>query len=243
MAARELSRFVSEESSMIRLFTRPRRRPAPATITRKVLLNLLSLESRDCPDGGGSFSGMSSMSLDGGGPTIDLAVNYNAQKSVTLHGSVTDPVNNVGLTVTFSGSAVGATATDSTGHYTLTLNADSLGAVTARVTDSSSMTATAAVTLTSNVPSIGGLGYSTNGPGVYYLTGTVTDESAPGLTVKIVSGSDFTGWVNDGATVATNNTFQFRETAGANDPSSGWVYFQVTDWWGQTSATAAMRIN
>ena len=83
------------------------------------------------------------MGMDGGAPTIDLAVNYNAQKSVTLHGAVTDGTSDVGLTVKFTGSAVGSTTTDSSGNYTLTINADSLGAVTASVTDAISLSATA----------------------------------------------------------------------------------------------------
>jgi hypothetical protein len=228
---------------MIRLFTRPTRtvrRPLVPSIARKVFLNLTPLEARDCPDGGGSFNGFS----QDGGPAITLAVTYNAQKSVTLAGAVTDSTaSNAGLTVTFSGSAVGSTTTGTGGAYTLTLNADSLGAVTARVTDANNQTGNASVTLTSNVPSIGGLGYATVSAGVYALSGVVTDESAPGLTVKIASGSDFTGWMNDTATVATNSTFQFSETAGTGDPTSGWVYFQVTDWWGQTSQTASLHIN
>ena len=81
-------------------------------------------------------------------PTVTLSVQMNGQNSVTLSGDVTAD-NPAGLKVTFTGVVSVSTVTDSSGHFSVTLNASRLGEVQATTTDDlgqSSDTATATLT-------------------------------------------------------------------------------------------------
>jgi hypothetical protein len=192
-------------------------RKMPARAPRSVRLGLERLETRDCP----SF--------------ISLSVMYGTQKNITLWGDVTGTPNPGGLTVQFTGNAVGTATTDSNGHYSASLVALALGNVYASTTDGASNTAV--VTLMVPQPKIINFGGS-QGPGnVWTFSGTVSAAGgSPGLTVYF--GGDPVDMQNKTTTVNQDGTFTLIVQMNGQQNDNGSVSAQTVDWWNQQSNMA-----
>jgi hypothetical protein len=149
---------------------------------------------------------------------------------VTLSGQVTDDQPS-GLTVTFSGAVTGTTVTDANGNYSVRLQASSLGAVLATVTDSwGNVSNPASVTLTCAPPSITDISAACGPDNVWTFQGTVVAASPDNMTVTF---NGLPSVANQTATVQANGTFVYIVQMQPND--DGTVTVQTTDWWGQTS--------
>jgi hypothetical protein len=200
---------------MFNLFGRSTRKLL-ARAPRSVRLSLERLETRDCPS------------------VITLGVTYGTQRNITLSGNVTGTPNPGGLTVQFTGQAVGTATTDANGHYSASLVALGLGNVNASTTDGQSNTAI--VTLTDTRPVISGFG-GAEGPGdVWVFSGTVTagNGGAYGLTVNL--GGQPVDVQNKSVTVTSDGSFALAIQLNGKQNDNGIVTAQTTDWWGLTSS-------
>lgn len=232
------------------LTRRPARRSTPA---RTIRPRLECLEARDCPAGGlqpndqlwwllnTSVPSQNAPTNDSG-PAISLSISYNQKKSVTLTGHVTDPVSSpAGLTVQFSGKVVGTAVTDANGNFSLTADASALGAINAVVTDAlGNVSDTATVNVTSNAPKISNFGCVEGYLHIFTFTGTVTDESAPGLTVNF--GGSPVSLQGKSVAVKADGTFEFTVQLNGTTSDNGTATAQTTDWWGLTSNLATCNV-
>jgi hypothetical protein len=190
-----------------------RRKRTPAVAgPRRARLVLEALESRYCP----------------AAPQLSLAATVLSGHQVQLTGQVMDD-DPGGVQITVGGVMMGTIIPASSGDYSYTACAASLGTVTAVARDSTGLTSdTAQVTLTSAVPVIQGL-TATQGAGQsVWLSGTVQNETLAGLPVA------FSGSAGGTATTASDGSFYVQVQAG----SLGTIQATVTDPWGQTSAPA-----
>jgi hypothetical protein len=152
---------------------------------------------------------------------------------VTVSGTVNDDAPG-GRTVSLGGVASGSAQTSSNGYFSVSVQASSLGTVTATTTDVWGQTSpTAQATLTSPAPTIQNLSVqeTTNGKMVS-ITGKVVDASPAGRTVTL-------GGVVNGQTT-TNSSGNFSVTLEAS--ALGQVTAQTTDVWGQSSSVAQVQL-
>jgi hypothetical protein len=178
----------------------------------------------------GLGSGIVEADLTSMPPTVSLSLQYGEQRWVTLSGTVSDEVPG-GLTVTFTGVVNSSITTNSDGSFALTVQASALGDVNASTADQWGLTSnTATVTVTSNAPEIVGFGGRETPTGVVF-TGTVIDESAPGLVVTF-------GGLLAGYSATVDSTGGFLLVVDLDWNAYGSASAQVTDWWGLTSEIA-----
>jgi hypothetical protein len=174
-------------------------------------------------------------------PVVTLAVTMNGGRSVTLSGVVTAN-NPAGMTVSFTGTGVtSATAvTDSTGHYSLTLTAASLGDVHAATVDSLGQTSnTAIATIACPAPVISNLTY-VRSAGYVTLTGTVTHPDAVGMVVTI-EGTLLGLQSNPTAVVRPDGTFSLTIASATGE--QGWAWACCMDCWSQASNEASKYVS
>lgn len=163
-------------------------------------------------------------------PSLTLSVSYGSGRMVTLSGQVTDD-DPGGLTVTFTGKVVGSVVTNSTGAFNATFEASGLGDVLATVINRHGLTSSAAsVTLTSSTPSIANFLATEGANNQWTFTGTVTDESAAGLSI-IFGG--LASLIGQSTTVQQNGTFSL--TIQLQVGEQGQASVKTTDWWGLES--------
>lgn len=163
-------------------------------------------------------------------PGITLAIGYGQQTTVYLSGRVTAE-NPGGLTVNFTGKVVATTTTNSDGTFALSAQASGLGTIQVTTTDAwGQVSNTAQVTVTSKAPVISNFTAVQGTNGYWTFSGTVTDESAAGLTVT------FTGLpAVQGQTTKVNADGTFSLIVQIPSNQNGWVSAQTTDWWGLQS--------
>jgi len=171
-------------------------------------------------------------------PTISLDVSYLGQKTVTLFGQVSDYAPG-GLTVTFTGEVNTTTVTDENGNFSITLDADGLGNVQASVSDVGALSGTATVTLTSDLPVIFNFAATQVLGNCWTFSGTVADETAPGLIVSL-GGLTTLSSNNVSATVDENGNFTVTVELASGE--CGTATAVVTDWWGLKSDEASYSI-
>jgi hypothetical protein len=171
-------------------------------------------------------------------PTLTLSLAYGAQRAVTLSGQVTAPAPG-GLTVTFTGAAAGTTTTHADGSYSLTVTASQLGNVQAVVQDPwGQNSAPAQVTVANNAPTVTNFQAIHQSLNVWTFQGQVTDESAPGLSVRFGGLPSLAGQM---VTVGSDGWFYLTITLQAGE--AGTASAQTTDWWGLNSNTALADVS
>jgi hypothetical protein len=168
-------------------------------------------------------------------PTLSLNIAAVSQNTVTLTGHLTD-IDAAGRVVTFGGVVAGFATTDSTGNFTFTASAGSLGTIWATASDLWGNTSnTASVTLSSNAPVIEDFQAVRNSDNLWTFTGKVVDQDAAGLTVS------FGGILTGQATTDANGNFTF--TCSVNEMDLGLTASAITtDWWGLQSNLATCTV-
>lgn len=164
------------------------------------------------------------------GPTLTLSCNQQGGHQVRVTGTLGGPTPG-GVTISFSGVIGGSTTTTSSGYFSYTATASALGTITASATVGGAST-TAQTTLTNVAPVISGFMSGSTG-NTWTFQGSVTDEWAMGLTVRVTvpgSASPLQAVVgsDDCFSVSTILTGTAYGTATA----------QTTDWWGASSNVA-----
>ncbi len=159
-------------------------------------------------------------------PTITLNRSYGANGSVILWGHVTDE-DAAGHTVTFTGAVLGTATTNNNGDFSLTTIYWSLGDVSASTTDCWGQTSnTATATLANAAPVITSFQAIHTSLNIWTFQGSVTDEYAPGLTVR------FDGNLPSlrGQTTTVGADGRFYLTIRLQDNEDGTARAQTTDW-------------
>jgi hypothetical protein len=158
-------------------------------------------------------------------PSLTLNLAYGPNRTVTLSGKVTDAQPN-GLVVTFAGVVTGSATADANGNFSVTLTPSALGQITATTTDVWGLnSAAASVTVVNSAPTI--TLTATQLGNIWTFSGHVSDEYAPGLTVKFGGPSDISGRT---VTVGSDGNFSLTIMLSAKD--TGFVTATVIDWWG-----------
>ena len=168
-------------------------------------------------------------------PVLTLSIQMNGLKSVTLSGMVT-ATNPEGLTVTFSGAVTGTTTTECDGSFTLTIDADYLGTVTAVTSDQDgTLSNVATVQVICPPPTISGFCYTMD-DNIFTLRGTVQHPDAIGMLVTIQGAA---GALQTPQTVTVNSDGTFELSICLTNPlEEGFIVAYCTDCWGQQSNLA-----
>jgi hypothetical protein len=219
------------------LFLRPRK-PQPRSTPRHTARPWLEqLERRDVPSGpGGGFPTTVGGQGSSTGAHLTLTVTMDGLKSVTLSGNVTNTFFPSSQEVDFTGAATGTTYTDASGHYSLTLNANNLGVVSAVATDLfGGQSDTASATIACAGPIISAFGASNQGGNVLFAGLVAHFDVATGMVVTITGALSGLGSNGITATTAADGSFGNSIVLGSGEQAS--VTATVIDCWGQ-SATA-----
>ena len=192
----------------------------------------------DNPDG--SDTGTTSLAPGEGNqaPYVSLKVTYNTRRIVTLSGRVVDetPGN---LAITFGGKVSGSATTDANGNFSQILTATGLGAVTAVTRDAQGVDSNiATLMLTSAVPKITNFVVTTEGHGMYTITGKVVDEDPQGMIVTL--SSVYAAVNGQTVTAASDGTFSLNIFLPPG--AYGSITAKTTDWWGQDSDSVTTLI-
>jgi hypothetical protein len=184
-------------------------------------------------------------SWNGGGgsnsPVISgLSVTYNGKKSITISGTVTDPLSSsAGLTITFTGQATGTAVTDGNGYFSFTTDAIGLGTVLLSTSDHLGLGANAGVSLQAPAPTISNFAVSEGGNAIFTFSGTVSAMTPNGLTVTF---GGIPALLRQTATVGSDGSFQLLVHLQADGSDNGMATAQTTDWWGQLSNQATVSV-
>jgi hypothetical protein len=207
---------------LMNLFRQPRKPQPRPSLRRTARPWLEQLESRDVLSA----------------PHITLSVTMNGLKSVTLSGDVTNTIAPAWQEVDFSGAATGSTYTDAKGHYSLTLNANSLGSVSAQATDVMQVQSdTAFATIFCAAPVISAFTASNQTGTVLFAGWVVHADVATGMVVTITGGLAALGNNGITATTAANGSFTNSIVLGSGEQAS--VTATVVDCWGQTATASS----
>jgi hypothetical protein len=188
-------------------------------------------------DNSNLVSPQASAQMPAAAPTITFTVSQDGQHNVTVSGQVTDQSPG-SLTVTLSGVVTGSATTSSTGAFSWTGTATSLGQVNGAVTDSAGLTGNGTAQLTNAAPSITNFQVSYSATDSTWLfTGKVNDEYAAGLTVTL---TNIPGVGTATVTVGCDDCFSYTDVA--PQTATNTVSASVTDWWGAVSATVTVTM-
>ncbi len=182
-------------------------------------------------EGAGQWSDTAQTNVSVPPPTITsfTVATPGPNRAVTVMGQVAAG-SAAGLTVTLSGIVTGTAVTGSTGSFTFSGTAASLGQVNGRVTDVWGQTGYATAQLTNIAPTITNFAAVNTGfQNIWTFEGRVTDEWAPGETVTL---SGIPALQNVRITVGNDGWFFYQAQLTAAD--TGLVVATVTDWWGAT---------
>jgi hypothetical protein len=185
----------------------------------------------------GQASNSAAVMLSDSGPTISFSVAQAGGHNVTITGQV-NAQSPGGLTVTFSGVASGTATTSSTGGFSYSGTASSLGQITAQVTDVWGVTASYSAQVADTAPTIQGFAASYNqASDTWTFSGQVSAAYVAGLTVTL---SNIPG--EGTVTITTNSQGVFSYVIELPAGTTGTVTATVTDSWGETSqpVTAVM---
>jgi hypothetical protein len=165
-------------------------------------------------------------------PGVSLSLAYVTRNQVDLYGSVSAQSPG-GLTLTFAGVVTGTTTTDASGHFDVVESATGVGQVQATVTDVwAQVSDPASVTISRPTPVISTFAATNVGLHQWTISGTVTDSTAAGLTVRLGGIPEL-----DGKTATTDADGAFSLTITVQAGESGNIWAQCTDWFNLTSDT------
>jgi hypothetical protein len=187
-------------------------------------------------DGSGQQSDLQSATIRSNAPILTLTRTYGANGTVILTGYVTDE-DQAGRTVTFGGAVSGTTTTDSDGDFTFTATNwnGSAGTVYAQTTDPWGLTSnTLTAALSNSAPGMASFAASHNSGYLWTFQGQITDEYAPGLTVRL-SGIPSLNGTNGYTEVTVGDDGYFSYTVQLLPEESGTFTAQTWDWWGAAS--------
>jgi hypothetical protein len=227
---------------MFALFQRMQRRETPRL--RRTRLNLEQLDGRDVPSlltlsitpsgvdkmvtvKGDLRPDTTAVSSDRSGSFAPLVTN----QTVYLGGAV-DGTKVAGQIIDLGGVVGGIAVTDTSGHFTRTLQAIGLGAATARADDGSSNIATAILTVAQ--PNIDIL-KAVEEPTDWVISGHVTGFNPGSLTITL-SGLESVN--NMTVTVDAKGNFATAVHLNGTAGDDGWLRAVTTDIWGQRSNEA-----
>ncbi len=194
------------------------RRKAPPVKQNLFRPMLEQLEDRYCP---------STISLN----IMEIS---SSTKMVGLMGQVTNTPSPGGLTVQLGGEVNGTTTTNSSGYFTVGLQAAGLGTVTAQTTDGQSNVAQ--VTLTDpSPPQITQFSYMEYSNGMYVFEGQVSG----GYQGEVVNLSGLKDLQGKTATVNSNGSFSIVVHLDGQMDDNGDATAQTSDVWGTNSNVAA----
>jgi hypothetical protein len=175
-------------------------------------------------------------------PSLTLtASGQGASGAITLSGRVTDE-SAAGLTVIFRGAVTATAVTDNNGDYSLTTTSWRPGNVTVQTTDAWGLTSnTPSATLTNTAPVISNFTAVPTSGGYWTFQGQVTDEYAPGQTVRLsgIPTLDGTSGYTT-VTVGSNGWFDFSVQLTSQD--HGCVSAQAIDWQGLMSDVVTYNV-
>ncbi|GEM_PF-6530160 len=183
---------------------------------------LEALESRYCPIA----------------PSISYLHSTAGPHTFMLAGHVTDEQPS-GLTVQFTGVYTGTAQTNASGDFNVTIEPSQLGSIYAKVTDVEGLVSVPVQdVLTSMVPMISNFVAMRQFNNYWTFSGTVSDEYAAGLTVRLGGLPSLEGKT---ATVGADGTFSF--TVALQPGEEGTATAQTTDWWAQNSNLATCTVH
>jgi hypothetical protein len=200
---------------MFGLFPRSRRRTPSARPRSTTRLCLEWLETRDCPTA----------------PALHALAQASAGHNYFFYGNVGDP-NPTACVVDLGGVVSGSTTPDSTGYFSITLTASSLGTATLVAINGQGLASgTVNFQLSNMVPSVQD-NLSMPQKRSVTIAGTVQDEDLTGCTVTI------SGRVNGSTTPDATGHFSFT----ADASGLGAVTIKVTDPWQQSPTPADLQV-
>jgi hypothetical protein len=163
-------------------------------------------------------------------PRLTLTHTYGAQGSVTLSGHLTDE-SPTWCQVVLTGAVNTMVIPNSNGDFSYTTQSWDLGSVTASTADPWSQASNQpAVTLANTAPVILGFEALQGANNVWTFRGRVTDEHAPGLTVRLWGLPTLDGTVGyTEVTVGSDGWFSYSVTLGPGE--QGTVSACALDWW------------
>jgi hypothetical protein len=178
----------------------------------------------------GASSNSNSSSIYADAPSFSLsAYESGPNRQVTITGSVYSGLYGAAASAAASGVVAGAAGIDSSGQFSITGQASGQGTVQVQITNAWGLSTTESVSVYSQPAQVSGLSVSYIGDGEYQLTGWVSDEFAPGLTVKL-------GGVLGSASAAVNASGAFSVVVAGAPGVRGSITASVTDWWGLQSS-------
>lgn len=169
--------------------------------------------------------------MGGGGlNTPPVIQSFSAQQvpgqKFRISGTVND--NTPGsCSVTISGAASGTIACDASGNFSAVLDVATPGSITAIASDGQLQSGQFMYLLSNNMPTNSVIAVQ-GANDTWTFSGTVTDEAAAGLTVRLVGPAGVQGTT---ATVLSDGTWSV--TVIVPPLAGGQVDAQVTDWYGQ----------
>lgn len=171
-------------------------------------------------------------------PSVTMTVMQGANRAVYIQGRVTDESPG-GINVTLSGVVSATVTTTSTGMFTYSGTASSLGAITASAVDCWGLTGSASATLTNAAPSIVNFQAVSVINNTWTIEGRVIDEFASGLIVHLTS----TIAALNGVDMTVDSSGWFSYTVQLQPGDTGDLSAITTDWWGVQSTTANTSIS
>ena len=163
-------------------------------------------------------------------PYVTFTIAQGPQRTVTITGVVYD--ESPGSTVVETGGVVPTLQIhpDSSGNFSITLTAASLGTVTARARDAMGLLSNLAEReLTNAKPVIEQFSCQRLDTNQYRIRGRVIDEHAPGLVVRL--GGEVEAVQGRSVAVGADGWFELIITL-ADPDDCGLITADVTDWWG-----------
>jgi hypothetical protein len=178
----------------------------------------------------GATSNSNSSSIYADAPSFSVsAYESGPNREVTLSGSVYSGLYGAVTSATAVGVVAGSAGIDSSGQFSITQQATGQGTVQVQITNVWGLSTTESVSIYSQPAQVSGLSASYIGNGEYQITGWVSDEFAPGLTVKL-------GGVLGSGSAVVDASGAFSVTIAGAPGLQGNITASVTDWWGLESS-------
>jgi hypothetical protein len=174
-------------------------------------------------------------------PYISLQVSYGGQRLVTFSGVVYDESPTT-CVVSLGGVASGAGIhPSSSGEFSVTLTASSLGTEWGKAVDSAGLASSiATVDVVSLKPVIDNFQVYGIAPNTYSIRGHVSDESPAGLIVRL--GGEIAQLQGVEVEVGADGWFSYTITLSSPPAAGSLVTADVTDWWGLAADPAWVHI-
>jgi hypothetical protein len=166
-----------------------------------------------------------------------MSVTYDANRQVTLAGTLTSS----GVVVTneaiyFGGVVSGTATTNSKGAYSVTLPVSQLGQVVAASADG--LSNTVVYTLVGGSPTVTNFQATALGNGLWKFTGTVNNAPAQGEVIDL---GGIPALPDLKIPVNSDGTFTYYTTIASGQ--GGWATAYAVDWWGDESTEVMTDVN